>query len=157
MPNDAFITEPGAGRTLQLGPNRIRVLIDRSVAAFSVIELEAGPGFVAPPVPHWHTREEATFHVLDGAIRLVVDGAEHVLRAGGLAHIRRGVPFLWSNASQDAPARMQCIYDPGGFEQMFFDLAARLEERGVTAPDPALMGEIMPALWRAYGIDSAAR
>ncbi len=148
-------TSPESAPARTMGPTSIRFLLERTHgAAYSVIEMRAAPGFVGPPVPHHHTREEASFLVLEGALVVTVSGTEHHVGAGGLAHLPPGVDFKWRNASADAPARFLCIYVPAGFEQMFVDVARAFAGRS-GPPTPAVMAEVMPPIWQQYGIGIA--
>lgn len=138
-----------------MGPASLRFLLDASRGgAFSIIELRVPPGFSGPPMPHRHTREEASFVVVEGALTMTIRGEAHRVAAGGLAHLPRGVDFTWQNASAEQPARFLCVYAPGGFEQMFLDV-----ERAFAAhqgpPTPEAMREIMPPIWRKYGLELA--
>ena len=157
IPREPTITTPETAPARTLGPSTIRFLLEASRGgAYSVIEMRVAPGFVGPPMPHHHTREEASFVVLDGALALGIDGVERHVAAGGLAHLPPGVDFVWKNASADAPARFLCIYAPAGFEQMFVDTERAFAARG-EPPTPAAMREIMPPLWQRYGIELARR
>lgn len=138
-----------------MGPATLRFLLDASHrAAYAVVEFRVPPGFVGPPMPHHHTREEASFVVLEGALAITVDAEPRTVGAGGLAHVPPGVDFIWRNASTEHPARFLCIYAPAGFEQMFVDTAQAVAERG-GAPTPETMREVMPAIWQRYGIELA--
>ncbi len=57
------------------------------------------------------TRE--LLHVLSGSVVLVVDGAEHRLRAGDAATFDAAVPHSYSNASSSRPARFSlAVHEP---------------------------------------------
>lgn len=149
------ITTPDRVPSRAMGPTSIRFLFEASRGgAYSVIELHAAPGFAGPPMPHHHTREEASFVVLEGALTFDIAGASHRVDAGGLAHLPPGVDFTWKNASAEAPARFLCIYAPAGFEQMFLDVERAVVDRG-EPPTPAAMRELMPPIWQKYGIAMA--
>lgn len=151
------ITTPETAPAHSTGPASIRFLLEKSHgAAYSIIEFRATPGFVGPPVPHHHTREEASFLVLEGELTIAIAGAEHRVGPGSLAHLPPHVDFTWKNASAESPARFVCIYAPAGFEQMFLDTERTFAERGAP-PTPAAMREVMPAIWQKYGIEIAQR
>ncbi len=105
--------------------------------AWLVREGESGDGFllfedtVAPgkctPL-HLHAHAEETFYLLEGSMVLHVDGADHELRAGGVAMVPRGVPHAF--LAQAAGARMLCLHTPGGGEAFYR-----------TASEPAVPGE----------------
>ncbi len=152
-PRQPTFTSPEDTPTVGAGPARIRVLFDATHGgAFSVIELHAAPGFSGPPMPHHHTREEASFIVLEGALSIAFHGVLQVVGAGGFAHVPPGIDFTWKNASTEHHARFLCVYSPAGFEQMFVDVARAFAERAAP-PTPENMREVMPALWKKYGIE----
>lgn len=154
LPSATF-TSPDNTRAVAAGPTAIRLLLEASHGgAYSVLEFRAAPGFTGPPIPHHHTREQASFIVLEGALTVTVGAIEHHVGAGGLAHLPAGVDFTWKNANQDEPARFLCVYSPAGFEQMFADAARAFESLG-GPPTPAAMKEVMPPLWAKYGIGLA--
>ena len=80
---------------------------------------------------HTHPAADETFYLLEGSMLLHVDGAEHELRAGGVAVIPRGVPHAF--LAQAEGARMLCLHTPGGGEDFYR-----------TASEPEVPGE--PAL-----------
>lgn len=77
---------------------------------------------------HTHPAADETFYLLDGSILLNIDGAEHELRAGGVAVIPRGVPHAF--LAQAGGARMLCMHTPGGGESFYR-----------TASEPAAPGD----------------
>ncbi len=152
IPREPTFTTPDTTQTISAGPLRVRYLLDASHrGAFSVLELQAAPGFIGPPMPHHHTREEASFLVLEGALTIAIAGTDHQVSAGGLAHLPPGVDFTWRNASTELPARFLCVYAPAGFEQMFADVQSAFAALGAP-PTPAAMRDVMPPIWQKYGI-----
>jgi mannose-6-phosphate isomerase-like protein (cupin superfamily) len=135
------------------GGTTIRILLGAEHgAASSICEFRAAPGFAGPPIPHHHTREEAVFLVVDGAIAVVFGDDEQRLGPGDLAHLPPGVDFTWRNASESEPAHFLCSYAPAGFERIFADITAALAGR---EPSADVLREIIPPLWRRYGIEPA--
>lgn len=153
----ATFTSVDDARAQSLGPTSLRYLLEASHGgAYSVIELQIAPGFTGPPMLHHHTREEASFIVLEGTLAITTKGVERRVGPGGLAHLPPGVDFVWRNASGEAPARALCIYAPAGFEQMFVDVERAVVEHG-GPPGPELMQRVMPPIWQKYGIGLAPR
>lgn len=153
----ATINTPETTPKATVGPSSVRLLLEASHGgAFSVIEMRVGAGFSGPPMPHHHTREEASFIVLEGALAIAIGNDEHVVGAGSLAHVPRGVDFVWRNASAESPARFLCVYAPAGFEQMFPAIAHAFGERAAP-PTPAVMRELMPPIWQRFGIETPSR
>lgn len=149
-------TAPGQGEALRVGPNQVtlRVTAAQSEGRIGVTEYQVAPRFAAPPVPHWHTRESWTAHVLRGTIRFRFADGPVDAGAGATVHVPPFCPFAWENPTDEA-AVMLCIYTPGGFEEFFRDAAA------LQAADPGRsMAERMPqllALWERYGIRRGGR
>jgi mannose-6-phosphate isomerase-like protein (cupin superfamily) len=69
---------------------------------------------------HIHHREDETFHVLEGTVRIVCGGESIVAGPGTTATLPRGVPHCFTNVGATT-ARMLVICNPGGFEGMFID------------------------------------
>jgi mannose-6-phosphate isomerase-like protein (cupin superfamily) len=133
--------------------SEIRILLDSAAGTgFSLIEMRVPPGFVAPPVPHCHTKEVATFIVREGAVVVTLDGVEHRVETGGIAVVAPETMFTWRNANEDRGVHLLCTYTPGGFERFFLDVQAAVRERGDSAVTPELMREIIPPLWEKYGL-----
>jgi quercetin dioxygenase-like cupin family protein len=97
-----------------------------SNGAFLLFEDELESGKVTPL--HIHPGADETFYLLDGTIRLHIDGNERSLAAGGVAMIPRGVPHAFMVTSDQA--RMLCFQTPGSGEKFFLG-----------ASDPAVPGE----------------
>lgn len=151
--DDATLTRSRDAARVQSAGTEIRFLLRKEDgAAFSVCELRAAPGFRGPPIPHHHTREEAIFLVIEGTLAITIRGTEHRVGPGDLVHLPRSVDFVWRNESDTAPARFISVYCPAGFEQMFADAAEALGDR---PPTPELLREVMPPLWKKYGLGQA--
>lgn len=153
----ATFTDPTTTTTLSVPGATLRLVFEAAHGgAFSVLEFQAGPGFNGPPVPHHHTREEASFLVLEGELSLSTGGADRRLGPGSMAHLPPGVDFTWRNASAEAPARFLCVYAPAGFEQMFRATAQAVAERGGPV-SPETMRAVMPGVWARFGVGVGAR
>jgi quercetin dioxygenase-like cupin family protein len=116
-----------------------------------VWEVTTTPHF-GPPL---HTHDWAEFfYVLDGEYTFsrIVDGQEERLAApsGTAVGIPPSVPHTFNNYS-DRPARMLIVHAPAGLESFFEVYGVPVEKvgdplpTGAEPPDPALMGEILPA------------
>jgi len=143
-------------RTLSFGRVQMRILLPSSAgAAHSIQEMQVPPGYRSPHPPIHHTRESCTWVVLEGTMELTANRTVHRVGPGQAAHVEPHDDFVWRNPSEAAPLRVVCLYAPGGVEQMLVKAAAALAERGVAEPTPEVMGEVMPPLWREFGIDVA--
>ena len=101
-------------------------------------------GFPGPPL-HVHPEFEETFVVLDGSLAFRVGDDAREARAGGVAHIPRGVPHTFANPA-DETAHALVIVTPAGFEEYFEALAAAITRHGAMPP----AGEVI-ALGIAHG------
>ena len=148
------ITPPqGGSKVIRVGPNVItyKTTAAESDGRIGVVEYEVGPGFVAPSVLHWHTRESWTGYLLEGRLRFRFADGETEIGAGAVIHVPARCPFAWQNASADQPARILFMYTPGGFEEYFTDIAALFAAnpgKGV----PELLPRIL-AISEKYGIE----
>jgi quercetin dioxygenase-like cupin family protein len=142
-------------RVLASGGVRIRLHLEaRHGAPVSICTFEVAPGASGPPVPHHHTREEATFLVVEGTLALTAAGELHRLTAGDLVHLPRGVDCAGRNGSDAEPLTVQCSYAPAGCEGMFVDRHEARDGHGLT---PESMRRVVPPLWRTYGIGISER
>ena len=148
------ISPAGSGRQIRVGPNVItyRTTTTDSDGRIGVIDYQVGPGFVAPSVLHWHTKESWTGYLFEGRLRFrFAEGEPEEIGAGTVIHVPARCPFAWENASADQPAHILFMYTPGGFESYFADIAdlfARNPGKGV----PDLLSQIMEIAAK-YGIE----
>ncbi len=103
---------------------------DASGGALTVIEHVLAPRALGGPV-HRHTREDEYSYVLEGRLGAVLGETDVVVDAGSLLFKPRGQWHTFWNAG-DGEVRVLEIISPGGFEQVFRELAA-LEEPTVDA------------------------
>jgi quercetin dioxygenase-like cupin family protein len=82
----------------------------------------------SPPL-HVHTTEDEVFHVLEGTMRLSVDGREIVVGAGETAHAPKGVPHTYRVESEEA--RWLVVTTGGNFERFVRTLARPAEHDGL--------------------------
>jgi len=82
--------------------------------AFALVELRGRRGDM-PPL-HVHSRDDETFYVLDGELKLHVGDKEVGLTAGQTALAPRGVPHVYRVESETA--RWLTINSPAGFERL---------------------------------------
>jgi quercetin dioxygenase-like cupin family protein len=94
--------------------------------AYLLFEDALDAGKVTPL--HLHPEADETFYMLEGEVRLHIDGDEQALAMGGIAIVPRGVPHAFMVTTPTA--RMLCLQTPGGGEAFYRH-----------ASDPAGMGE----------------
>jgi quercetin dioxygenase-like cupin family protein len=128
---------------------RVRAGAADSAGAFSVLEHTGGRGYSSPL--HTHRHDEETFLVLEGELRVEVDGASHSAGPGAAAVLPRALPHAFVVTSPQA--RFLTIHVPAGFDR--FTLTAGVTATDFTAPpqlpppDPAELGRIAAE----FGID----
>lgn len=115
--------------------------------AFLLFEDDLDAGKVTPL--HVHPDADETFYMLEGEIRLHVDGAEVLLAAGGIAVIPRGVRHAFMVTSPQA--RMLCLQTPGSGED-FYRLASEPAIDGAP-PTPVDFGRIRAAAAQTGAIE----
>jgi quercetin dioxygenase-like cupin family protein len=87
---------------------------DDTAGTFLLCEMTMDHGKATPL--HTHPADE-TLIVLEGELLLHLDGAEHTVRAGGLAIAPAGVPHAFLVSA--GPARMLCLHTPGTCEAFY--------------------------------------
>jgi quercetin dioxygenase-like cupin family protein len=137
------ITTPQTQRVIPfLGQSyRVRVSGQDTAGTFAVMDTEAPRGHGSPMHVHRHDCE--IFLVLEGTLRVVVDGQEHELGAGGAVVLPAGIPHGFVVTSETA--RYLTMHQGPTFEQVAEAVAAE----GDGIPDLSRLTEIAAA----HGID----
>jgi quercetin dioxygenase-like cupin family protein len=137
------ITTPDTQQTVSfLGElYHLRVTGQDTAGEFAVIEGRGARGHGSPM--HVHRAASETFVVIDGELRVVVDGEEYQAGAGCAAVLPAGRPHAFVVTS-DSARYLTLHHGPA-----FADFVADVGERGDAAPDPALLSEIAAR----HGID----
>jgi quercetin dioxygenase-like cupin family protein len=138
----AAITTPQTQRVIPfLGQlYRVRVSGRDTAGMFALMDTEATRGHGSPM--HLHRHDVEVFVVLDGTLRVVVDGQAHEAGAGSAAVLPAGRPHGFVVTS--ATARYLTVHHGPAFERF---IAAASADGGV--PDPSRLSEIAAA----HGID----
>lgn len=98
---------------------------DDTAGGWSLFEYAAEPGFEGPP-PHWHEEMIEGVYVLDGGIRVTIDGDDRPVGPGEYVHVPTHT--LHSFVVDDAePTRFLLHVSPGGFEGYFEELEALVD------------------------------
>jgi quercetin dioxygenase-like cupin family protein len=123
---------PMSAQPLWFIDNLVYVHVDgeQSSGAFSLSETWGAHGNM-PPL-HVHHRNDETFYVLEGELRLFLSDREIVLAPGQAAFAPRGVPHTYRVEADRA--RWIVINSPAGFEQFLR-----------AAGEPAPAAELPPA------------
>jgi quercetin dioxygenase-like cupin family protein len=137
------ITTPDTQQTISfLGElYHLRVTGHDTGGEFAVIETRGGRGHGSPM--HVHREASETFLVLEGELRVVVDGQEHLAGAGCAAVLPAGRPHGFVVTSDSA--RYLTLHHGPAFVDFVIDAA----EAVGAPPDPALLSEIAAR----HGID----
>ena len=105
-----------SGEVLRLSPNSTLRVLSPGPGAL-VVEASYDRG--DPPPPHFHPAQDERFEVLDGGMRVVIDGEERVLRAGEeLETPRETIHQMWN--PEEATARVLWETRPPGRTEEFF-------------------------------------
>ena len=100
---------------------------------------------------HRHDAEEETFFVLDGELRVEVDGQAQAAGAGAVAFLPRRLPHGFVVTSPQA--RWLTVHTPAGFDD-FVRAAGTLATSTDTPPDePPPDPATLAAVARAHGIE----
>jgi mannose-6-phosphate isomerase-like protein (cupin superfamily)/uncharacterized protein YndB with AHSA1/START domain len=113
--------EPGA--VLDMSAMGARIEFRRSDAEAVEFDVIGRPfGLVAQS--HVHTSQREHYEVISGAMRLVIDGHEQILRAGETAETPAGVPHTQAPAEGEGVVRVRI--SPGGDTEAFLRRMAGL-------------------------------
>lgn len=108
------------------GSEALRILLTagESDGALGVVEIEMDPGTQGPPL-HLHPTHGEGFYVLAGTPSLQIGDSILVADVGTWAFAPRDTPHTLANFGSD-PARLLCVFAPGGFERRFERILAEL-------------------------------
>jgi mannose-6-phosphate isomerase-like protein (cupin superfamily) len=102
---------------LSLGPDN-QIEIRSSTPEALEVEAAYRPGG-SPPAAHFHPAQDEHFEVLEGTMRVKVDGEERELAAGAEIEIGRGeVHQMWNPGSEQA--RVRWVTTPAGRTERWF-------------------------------------
>jgi quercetin dioxygenase-like cupin family protein len=137
------ITTPDTQRTVSfLGElYHLRVTGHETGGEFAILDTTASRGHGSPM--HVHRVDSETFVVLEGELRVVLDGQEHLAGAGCAAVLPAGRPHGFVVTSDSA--RYLTLHHGPDFAEFVIDVGDAV---GPT-PDPALLSEIAAR----HGID----
>jgi quercetin dioxygenase-like cupin family protein len=105
----------------------------------TIVHVEIPQAGIGVPT-HVHDREDETFHVLEGKIKITVDGRENIIGPGETSFGPRAVPHAWVALT---PAKLVVSATPAGLDDTFEEIC----RSGAT--DPA---DILP-ICRRYGVE----
>lgn len=137
----AVVVTPDEGTVVPIGPSSVRLLSVGGDTAdlSSTEEIRVPAGFAGPP-PHLHERTNHSWFVIEGELRLTVEGVPHDLSVGGFVYVPIGSAHTFANLTSEDAAMVE-FTTPGGFDRYLADLSAAFPA-GVEI-DPERMIEIM--------------
>jgi mannose-6-phosphate isomerase-like protein (cupin superfamily) len=107
----------------------------------------------SPPL-HVHRNEDEVFHILEGSMRIHIDGTERLAHAGETVLAPKGVPHSFRVESTEG-ARCLTITSGGDFENMIREMGEPAQSAGLppqVEPTPAMIIALYEACAR-NGID----
>lgn len=118
--------------------------------AYFMAEVSAAPGGGTPP--HIHSREDESFHILEGTLTMQVGEDTITVSAGDFAFLPRGIPHSFRNAG-DSQARALVLTTPAGLEGFFTEVFEPANDRSATPPSSSkeLIGRAL-AVGPSYGL-----
>ena len=128
----AIIRHAGEGEPIWFdgGLMTITAAAEDTGGAFALFEYVAGRGKASPL--HSHPDADETFWVIDGHVKVNVDGVEHEGGDGSTFVFRRDVPHAYAITS--GTARILMMLTPGGGENFFREAGAPAERRDLPPP-----------------------
>lgn len=109
--------------------------------AYSLFEYVVPVGLGGPPT-HIHSREDELFICVQGRVRIVLDGVEHVLSAGSSLLMPRGIPHVFTNPF-DEETRIVAVVSPSGLEDYY---------RGLNALPPGRDMKLVAGVMEQFGL-----
>lgn len=103
----------------------IRIRSDEVAGAYALVEGILSPAG-GPPL-HVHENEDEIIEVLEGSLRMVCNGENLEVSAGGVVVIPKGTSHTWKN-EMPTPVRARAFLIPGGAEGMFEAFVGRPAE-----------------------------
>jgi quercetin dioxygenase-like cupin family protein len=125
---------------------------EQTGGAFSLMEERLPKG--AEPPPHVHRREDESFFVLDGELRVRVGEAVLDAGPGTFVFCPRDVPHLLTVLSDEV--RMLTLCTPGGVERLFVELGEPARSRTVPTGESEPDVERIVTLAAHYGAEVLA-
>jgi mannose-6-phosphate isomerase-like protein (cupin superfamily) len=148
LKDESFALGPGEGKLLRSpsGTLLIKLRGEDTGGAWAAIEATMAPRSGGPPL-HINTREDETFYILSGTLRVQLGERTLDATAGTLTFVPRGSAHTFCNP-YDEPVRFLGIISPAGFEKYFEDEAELREDTPPGAPPDVAR---LMALAQSYG------
>ena len=102
--------------------------------AFFLAEMSVPPG--GGPPPHIHSREDESFHVLEGTLTVQVGRETITASPGDFAFLPRGIAHSFKN-NGDAPVKALVLVTPAGLENYFAEVFDPAGDCSAPPPPPS--------------------
>jgi quercetin dioxygenase-like cupin family protein len=122
---------------------------ERTGGAFALMDTVIRKG--GEPPPHVHHREDESFYVLDGALRLRVGDDRFSATPGSFVFCPRDVPHLLTLETDEV--RLLTLVTPGGLDSFFVELGEPAPDRTLPPELPELDVERVVTLAGHYGAE----
>ncbi|HEY7045640.1 MAG TPA: cupin domain-containing protein [Jatrophihabitantaceae bacterium] len=116
---------------------------------FAVLDHQGERGHGSPL--HRHDADEETFFVLDGEVRVEVDGQTRAAGAGAVAFLPRRLPHGFVVTSRQA--RWLTLHVPAGFDDFVLDAGTRAPSVDAPPDEPPPDPATLAAIARSHGIE----
>ena len=129
------------------GPGELMTFLitgEETDGAFFMAEISVSPGGGTPP--HIHSREDESFHLLEGMLTIQVGGDTITASAGDFVYLPRGIAHSFKNTG-DGCARAVVLTAPAGLEGFFAEVFEPVADRSATPPPASkeLIGRALAA------------
>jgi quercetin dioxygenase-like cupin family protein/catechol 2,3-dioxygenase-like lactoylglutathione lyase family enzyme len=134
LPRNQFKYVPAGTGPAYWGPgDRITFLITgaETGGAFFMAEVSVPPGGGVPP--HVHSREDESFHLLEGTLTIQVGGKTLIASPGDFVHLPRRVVHSFRNTG-NVDAKFLLVVSPAGLEKFFEEAFYPAVDRSVAPP-----------------------
>lgn len=120
------VVNPAQCAVDQVRTAQVRYLLTGAQTAgrLAIVEIADVAGSGVPP--HVHTREDETFHVVEGELEFTVGDQRFVVGPGAVVYGARGVAHGFRTLT---PARINVVITPAGIENLLHEYAG-LESAG---------------------------
>jgi mannose-6-phosphate isomerase-like protein (cupin superfamily) len=142
MPSEkeaAVHVPPGEGETVWLlgDTYTLKISGEQTGGAFTLLEAVVPLG--GGPPPHIHHLEDEVFVILEGELRVTMEGHTLPAPVGTVISVPKGTQHSYA-AVGTVPVRMLFLYIPAGMEKMFGEIGTPAQP-GVAAP-PATQEDV---------------
>jgi quercetin dioxygenase-like cupin family protein len=97
----------------------VKVSNDDSYGYVTFVETNNEEGAGVPP--HYHTREDEIFYVVEGEVEFLLNGERVIAKTGDTIFAPRNIPHAYTFLKQ---TKMTTTIVPGGFDEMFREVNA---------------------------------